>query len=424
MKVVVIGAGLIGISSAYFLAKEGYDVIVIEKNNEPGSETSFANGGQISVCYSEPWASMSNLKKMISWMGKESSPILFKPQFDPNQWNYALQFLYQCLPFNNRKNIKELLGLSLYSRNTLQEMREELGDNLQYNQLTSGILTIYTSEKDFQSGKSAAKFMNQFGCDRIIKTQQETLELLPQLEHAKPTIFGSDFSPEDETGDANLYCKQLAKICLDMGVQFMYGYEALQFYFSDDEHLQGVYVHPTLKDGETNYSKDVFHIEGHAFVLATASLTYKLGIPIGVNPCVYPVKGYSATLDIKDNSLVSDISITDSSHKMVFTKLNNKLRIAGTAEFNGFNYDLNTTRCNALINRAKELFHPNSLDFDNPFFWTGLRPTTPSSVPIIKKTSYENLFLNIGHGTLGFTMAPGSGRILTQTIKKYLNGES
>lgn len=423
MKVIVIGAGLIGISSAYFLAKEGYEVTVIEKNSKPGMGTSYANGGQISACYSEPWASISNLKKMISWMTIESSPILFKPNLDLNQWHYALQFLYQALPFNNRKNIKELLGLSLYSRNTLQELRDDLGDRLQYNYNTSGIATIYTSTKDFEMGKQSAQFMSQFGCHRIIKNKEETIELLPDL-NEQLIIHGSDYSPEDETGDALLYCSELEKVCLDMGVKFIYDHEALQFYFADDENIREVYIHPTLKENETFSNDKVIFLDAHAFVLATATSTFKLGDPIGVKPLIYPVKGYSATIDILDHSLITDVSITDSENKMVFTKLGNKLRIAGTAEFNGYDLSLNPVRCNALVNRAKQLFKPGALDYDSTVFWTGLRPTTPSSVPVIKKTSYENLFLNVGHGTLGFTMAAGSGRILTQIIKKYFNGEN
>lgn len=424
MKIIIIGAGLIGISTAYFLAKDGYEVVVVEKNEQPGNGTSFANGGQISVCYSEPWASLSNLKKMISWIGKESSPILFKPQMDINQWMWGSKFLWECLPFNNRKNIKELLGLSLYSRNTLQEMREELGNKFNYNHSTSGILTIYTSEKDFQDGKNAAQFMSQFGCNRIIKSAQETLELAPQLKYSSNQIYGSDFSPEDESGDAYLYCSELEKICREMGVQFIYGQEAIQFQFYDDGHIDEVYIHPTIKNNEQYNSDKITYLKAHAFILATASYTSKLTHNLGINVPIYPVKGYSATIDIKDDSLISDISITDTSHKMVFTKIKDKLRIAGTAEFNGFNYELNNIRCEALVNRAKELFHKDSVDFENPTFWTGLRPTTPSSCPIIKGTHYDNLFINAGHGTLGFTMAPGSGKLMHQIIRKYFLGIS
>lgn len=421
MKIVVIGAGLIGVCSAYFLAREGFEVVVVEKNIEPALSTSFANGGQISVCYSEPWASVSNLHKMLSWIGKPDSPILLKPSFSIDQFIWGLQFLWQCIPFNNRKNIKELIGLSLYSRNAFQELRRDLGEQLSYNQKTNGILTVYSSLNDFNKGQLDANFMSQFGCHRIIKSSEQVYEMAPYLKNSKQQIFGADFSPEDETGDAKLFCDQLTHVCKNMGVQFLFQHEVTALApYDDDDYIESAIINPLDLNGQR--IKDAsFSMTANSFVICAASETNRFASALGYYLPIYPVKGYSATLPINQQSLIPDFSITDSSKKMVFTKLGDKLRIAGTAEFNGHNYDENKYRSLMLINRAKDFFSDEAVDFSSPIFWNGLRPTTPNSIPIIKKI-WQNVFVNSGHGTLGFTLAPGSGKIITSKIKEFIKG--
>lgn len=297
-------------------------------------------------------------------------------------------------------------------------MRLELGNKLSYNESTSGILTVYSSEKDFIKGQQDAKFMSQFGCNRIIKNAQETLEIAPSLLNASQKIYGSDYSPEDESGDAHLFCIELFNVCKSMGVKFIFNHEVFNLNSYEDEFIDDISVAPII-NGQKDL-KNAFLIKAQLFVVAAASYSKNLLNIIGYNLPIYPVKGYSATLNILDNSLVSDVSITDSSHKMVFTKIGDKLRIAGTAEFNGFNYEHNEARSNALINRAKQLYHPNALDFNSPVFWNGLRPTTPSSFPIMR-SYHQNVFVNAGHGTLGFTMAAGSGKIMANNIKSYFS---
>lgn len=421
MKIIVVGAGLIGVSSAYFLAREGFDVTVVEKSSHPAMGTSFANGGQISVCYSEPWASMSNLRKMISWLGKEDSPILFKPSLQLEQWLWGVQFLWQCLPFNNRHNIKELIGLSLYSRNTLQEMRKELGDKLSYNHLTKGILTVYSSSEDFIKGQQDAHFMSQFGCNRIIKNQDEVYAMAPFLKNSQQTIYGADFSPEDESGDARLYCEELTNVCLNMGVKFLFNHEVTTLVpHHEDEFLEAVGVSPVNSDGSLIPHSE-FMLNAQAFVLCTASHSTKFASMLGSYLPIYPVKGYSASFNIKDQSLVNDFSMTDSSKKMVFTKIGNQLRVAGTAEFNGFNMDDNPARSQALVERTKQFYDDNAIDFNSPTFWHGLRPTTPNSIPYLRRL-WHNVFVNAGHGTLGFTLAAGSGKLLSNQLKEHFKG--
>lgn len=414
MKVIVLGAGLIGVSSAYFLRKAGHEVTVIERQAESGLETSYANGGQISVCYSEPWSSFSNLKKMVHWMGKEDSPILFRPHFNKHQMLWGLKFLYECFPHRNQQNIRDMLKLALYSRNVLKDIREE--ESLSYNQLTNGILTFYTSEEGFKHGIEAAQFMSKFGCNRLVKNADETLEIEPALKNSTLKIYGSDYSPEDESGDALLYTQQLTEICKTMGVEFKYKNEVFKLVSTS----KGKITSALMRDLVTHR----VHVpKADCFVIAMGSYSYTLAQKIGINLDIYPAKGYSATIPILDPEAINKVSLTDMDNKTVYTRLGNELRIAGTAEFNGFDLKLNQKRCDALIHRVKKIF-PTGLDYENASFWTGLRPATPGNVPIIKQTKkFNNLYINSGHGTLGWTMAAGSGKLIAQMIdgqKLYL----
>lgn len=406
MKIVILGAGLIGISTAYFLKKYGHDVVVIDRQPQSGLETSFANGGQISVCYSEPWSSFSNLKKMISWIGKEDSPILFKPQLNKHQLLWALQFLYECFPHRNNQNIRDMLKIALFSRKTLAELRKEL--NLEYHQSTNGILTFYTSESSYQHGIEAAKFMSKFGCERIMKNTEETLSIEPTLNNCSLKIYGADYSPEDESGDAFIYTQKMADICAKMGVEFIYHHE-IKHIETYNDMVRAVIVHDLNQDIEKRIHAD-------SYVLSLGSYSYLLARSIGVYLPIYPAKGYSATVPIIDQDLANNVSLTDMDSKTVYTRLGNTIRLAGTAEFNGYDLNLNKTRCDALIKRFKKIY-PEGLDYNNAEFWTGLRPATPGNVPIIEKNSkYSNLYINSGHGTLGWTMAAGSGKLISQII--------
>lgn len=422
MKIVILGGGIIGVMSAYYLQKSGHDVTVIERQSDVALETTFANGGQVSVCYSEPWSNFGNIKKMISWIGKEDSPLLFKPQFDIEQWKWGLKFLYECFPKNNHKNIISMLKIASYSRNTLQNLRDEL--DLEYDQITKGILTYYTSHKTFEAAKLDSDFMIKYGCNRIIKSKEETFLLEPILKHTKFPIVGSDYTEEDETGNANKFTIEMKKQCELLGVKFIFNTEIVDidvdFSINKIKNITVIpsqYVQSVINKNADRVYDDSFinKIEADSFVCAMGSYTSLFMKSIGIYCPIYPAKGYSATIDIKDNEMINNISLTDSDKKMVFTKLGNKLRIAGTAEFNGYNLELNKTRCEVLTNRAKEIYQ-DGLDYDSVSYWTGLRPSTPGNVPIIGKTKIDNLYINSGHGTLGWTMGCGSGKLISQII--------
>jgi D-amino-acid dehydrogenase len=422
MKVVVLGAGLLGVCSAYFLKKDGFDVTVIERQKDVALETSFANGGQISVCYSEPWSNFANIKKMISWIGKEDSPLLIKPSFKWNQISWFSKFLMECFPKNNHENIKSMLEISLFSRKTLQEIRKE--HNLQYEQQTKGILTFYTSEKSFQDGIKSAKFMSKFGCERFIKSKEETFEIEPTLKNSQINIFGSDYTPDDESGDAKIFTEKLKDICIQMGVEFLFGEEIIDVNYQSDK-IYSVFVTDkknvisSLKNNDKIkiISSIKNEIKGDIFVNCLGSYSTLFAKKLGINLPIYPAKGYSATIPIIKPELINTVSLTDMDMKIVLTRIGNFLRIAGTVEFNGYNLEMNFNRCLVLTNRTKILY-PEGLDFNNVIYWTGLRPATPGMKPIIRQEKIKNLFTNSGHGTLGWTMAAGSGKMISSLISQ------
>lgn len=422
MKVIILGAGLLGVCSAYFLKKDGFEVTIIERQKNVALETSFANGGQISVCYSEPWSNFSNIKKMISWIGKEDSPLLIKPSFDWRQLSWFSQFLVECFPKNNHENIKSMLELSLFSRKTLQEIRQE--HNLKYEQQTKGILTFYTSEKSFEHGIESAKFMSKFGCERIIKSKEETFFIEPTLKNSSVNIFGSDYTPDDESGDAKIFTEKLRDICIEMGVNFVFDKEIIDVVYSDDK-ISSIFITDKVNVVSSLKNNDKIkllssvkeQINGDIFVNCLGSYSSLFANKLGINLPIYPAKGYSATIPIINSDLINTVSLTDMDMKIVLTRIGNFLRIAGTAEFNGYNLELNIKRCLSLTNRTKILY-PEGLDFNNVTYWTGLRPATPGMKPIIRQEKIKNLFTNSGHGTLGWTMAAGSGKRISSLIKK------
>ncbi|SHG84296.1 D-amino acid dehydrogenase [Pollutimonas bauzanensis] len=404
MRIAVLGSGIIGTSTAWWLRQAGHEVVVIDRESGPAQETSRANGCQISVSYSEPWANPQAPMKLARWLFKDDAPILFKPQFDPRQWWWALMFLRECLPGRLAPNIRAMVRLAEYSRGTLRQMRAEL--DIQYNHLERGILNFYRDPAEFENSQEMAGVMRDFGVDRRIVTTDEIIQLEPALAHLRGTIVGGDYTAEDETGDIYLFTTALAERARDAGVEFRFSTQ-LSRLISVGGRIQGAEV--IRPDGlyET--------IQADAYVAALGSYTPHFVAPLGV-PCnVYPAKGYSASFDIVNEAAAPMVSLTDSAHKMVYSRLGNQLRMAGTAELSGYSRALNTIRCENMAQFARELF-PTALDFDNVRYWSGLRPTTPSNVPLIGRTRIQNLYLNTGHGTLGWTMGVGSGRALADLI--------
>jgi D-amino-acid dehydrogenase len=404
MKVIVLGAGLLGVTSAYFLREQGHDVVVVDRQASPAAETSFANGGQISVSHAEPWANPSAPLKVLQWLGKEDAPLLFRLRADMRQWMWGLQFLRECTPARTKYNIEQIVRLGTYSRDTLGELRRAIG--LQYDERTQGILHFYTNQKEFDSAEAPAAQMRELGCDRRVISADEAVKLEPALAHIRPRLAGATYTAEDESGDANQFARGLVEQCKKMGVEFLMSHTITALRTEG-----GVINHVEATDSEGRFQR----IKGDAYVLAMGSLSPLYAKPLGIDLPIYPAKGYSVTMPVKEPTYAHQVSLTDDEFKLVFSRLGDRLRIAGTAEFNGYDRDLNRVRCEAIVRRTEELF-PGAGDASQAQFWTGLRPATPSNVPIIGRSKINNLFLNTGHGTLGWTHSCGSGKSIARII--------
>ena len=404
MKVIVLGAGLLGVTSAYFLRQHGHEVTVLDRQASAAAETSFANGGQISVSHAEPWANPSAPLKVLQWLGKEDAPLLFRLRADARQWLWGLQFLRECTPARTRYNIGQIVRLGTYSRDTLQALRREIG--LEYDQRTQGILHFYTSAKEFEGAEAPAAQMRELGCDRRVISADEAIRLEPALAHIRAQLAGATYTAEDESGDANRFARELVQRCESIGVQFCMSHTVTAL-----REAAGQIDHVEATDADGRFLR----IRGDAYVVAMGSLSPLYTKPLGIDLPVYPAKGYSVTMPVKDATKAHQVSLTDDEYKLVFSRLGNRLRIAGTAELNGYDRDLNRVRCEAIVRRVEALF-PGAGDREQAQFWTGLRPATPSNVPIIGRSKIANLYLNTGHGTLGWTHSCGSGKSIARII--------
>lgn len=407
MRVLILGAGVVGTASAWYLAKGGHEVTVIDRQPGAGLETSFANGGQISVSHAEPWANPGAPAKILKWLAKEDAPLLFRLRADPAQWSWGLRFLVECLPGRTRDNIAQILNLGLYSRTALRDLRAETG--IRYDHLERGILHFYTNTAEFEAAMEPARVMREFGVDRQVMTPDQCVALEPALAHVRAQIVGGTYTPTDESGNAHKFTTELARLSAQRGVIFRYA-TTIRSMLRAGDRLDGVHVANAEGREET--------LTADAYLLALGSWSPLLLRPIGLSIPVYPAKGYSITVPIAVPALAPTVSLTDDEFKLVYSRLGNELRVAGTAELNGYDTSLNPVRCEALVKRTADLF-PGFGDLAQARFWTGLRPATPGNVPLIGRSTITNLYFNTGHGTLGWTQACGSGRAIAEIVSGH-----
>jgi D-amino-acid dehydrogenase len=401
MRVIVLGAGVTGTASAWYLARAGHDVTVLERQDGAGLEASFANGGQISVSHAEPWANPNTPRKIAKWLAREDAPLLFRLRADLRQWLWGLAFLRECTPARTRRNIRQIVNLGLYSRASLQALRAETG--IEYDCLARGILHFYTSRSEFDAAQEPARVMREHGCELEMKSADECVAIEPALAHARDRLVGGSWTPSDESGDAHKFTRALAALAAAQGVDFRYGTRIAGLQHAGDR-IAGVRIEGCASP-----------MTADAYVLCLGSYSPLVARPLGIGLAIYPAKGYSVTLPVADASRAHSVSLTDDEYKLVFSRLGDRLRIAGTAEFAGYDTGINEVRCRAILRRAGELF-PGAGDASRAEFWAGLRPATPSNVPTIGATRYANLFLNTGHGTLGWTHCCGSGRAIAEIV--------
>jgi len=404
MRVLVLGAGVIGVTAAWYLADDGHEVTVVDRQPGPALETSFANGGQISASHAEPWAGPGAPAQILRWLGRDDAPLLFRPRADWRQWRWGLQFLIECLPSRTRHNTIQCLNLALYSRARLQALRAATG--IEYDHLERGILQFYTDAAEFAHGIAAAGLMQRYGCEREVKTVAECVAIEPALATCRERLAGGIFTATDESGDAQRFTHELARLAAARGVTFRFG-TAVEALAAEGDAVRGARCVNENNRRET--------LGADAYVMALGSFSPLLLRPLGVPALVYPAKGYSATIDVGDHAGAPTVSLTDVASRIVITRLAGRLRVAGTAELAGYGTELSRVRCEALARRTFELF-PDAGERGSVQYWAGLRPATPSNVPLVGRTRLTNLFLDTGHGTLGWTMACGSGRALADLI--------
>ena len=410
MKIVVLGAGIIGISTAWYLLEQGHEVTVVDRQPEAALETSFANGAQISVCFCEPWANAGAPFKVAKWLLRDDSPLLFRPRLDPAQWRWGLSFLTQCTTSAFERNVDQLVQLGRYSHESLKALVAETG--IEYNRLERGILHFFSTQDDFEGGVIAADIMRRHGVDRRVLNRSEVLQVEPALANFRGQIFGGTYTPSDESGDARVFTQKLARLCAERGATFLYNHDIGPFSRSG-QGVDGVQI--SARD-----TKQRRILKADAFVAALGSYTPALMQPLGECLNIYPAKGYSATLKLKRPEAASVVSLLDDTRKIAISRLGDSVRIAGTAELTGFDLSLDTptarVRCDALVKRYEELF-PGVADLSERNYWTGLRPSTPNNIPYIgRSTKAANVWINAGHGTLGWTHGAGSGRALAELM--------
>ncbi|MCU0837511.1 MAG: D-amino acid dehydrogenase [Rhodospirillales bacterium] len=404
MRVAVLGAGVIGVTTAFELASGGADVVVIDRQPGAGLEASFANGGQISANHATPWATPSAPLKALKWLGRVDAPLLLHLRWDPPLFAWLARFLANCTAARLAINVERALRVALYSRRRIAAVRAETG--IAYDHLGRGILHLYRSRRDYDEALAGVDLMNRLGCTRTVVDADGCVAIEPALAPVRPQLIGGIYSPDDESGDAHRFTVQLAELAAARGARFRFGVTA--------RHL--------LAGGGRISAVDTDHgtIAADAFVVALGSYTPRLLAPLGLALPIYPGKGYSVTLPIRpsDGSAgdgAPTVSLIDDEHKMVYSRLGMRLRVAGTAEFIGYDTAVNPARARFLLDTAMRLF-PHGGDAAAAEFWAGLRPSTPDGVPVIGRTRYSNLFLNSGHGTLGWTMACGSARVVADLV--------
>jgi len=400
MRVVVLGSGVIGVTTAYYLARHGASVTVLDRQAGPAMETSFANAGQISPGYSTPWAAPGLPLKALPWLFQKHAPLAFRPDGSLFQLRWMAAMLTNCTTSRYAVNKERLLRLSEYSRDCLRALRNDT--NIQYEQRTRGLLQLFRTDDQLKAAERDTAVLRRYGVAyELLSDGTRLTEFEPGLARARCPLVGGLLLPNDETGDCHLFTTRLAELAAGLGVEFRYGQEVMGL------EIQGDTV-CTVRVGNT-------YIPADAVVAAFGSYSRGFLAPLGLDLPVYPVKGYSLTIPVIDDALAPQSTLLDETYKIGVTRLGDRIRIGGMAELAGFDLRLNPSRRATLEKVIDELF-PGSGILAQASFWTGLRPMTPDSTPIVGATRYRNLYLNTGHGTLGWTMACGAGRVVADLV--------
>jgi D-amino-acid dehydrogenase len=399
MKITVLGSGVIGVTSAYYLAKLGHEVTVIDRQSGPGMETSFANAGEISPGYASPWAAPGLPLKAFKWLWRDHSPLIIQPRIDLAALFWMARLLRNCTEARYDVNKRRMLKLSEFSRARLADLRTETG--IRYDERMMGTLQVFRDKREFDRLAKDVVFLQAEGAPFEILDNEGCLRCEPGLAYASVDIAGGLRFPADETGDCFAFTLALSQMARMHGV-----------IFQCDTVIRNLCTSGGIIDRVVTNKGD---FTSDAFVVAMGSYSPLILRPMGLELPVYPVKGYSLTIPIVDEARAPTSTLMDEAHKVAITRLGNRIRVGGMAEICGFSSSLPQARRQTLEHSVGSLF-PGGGDSDNASYWSGLRPMTPDGTPIIGRTAFRNLYLNTGHGTLGWTMACGSASILADII--------
>ena len=399
MRVLVLGGGVIGVSTAYYLARAGHEVEVVERQDGPALETSFGNAGEVSPGYSAPWAGPGVPIKAIKWMLMQHSPLVIRPMLDPAMWRWGAMMLANCTERAYALNKSRMVPIAEYSRDCLKALRAETG--IAYDDRAQGTLQLFRTQKQLDGIGGDVAVLRQYGVPFEVLDRDGFCRVEPALRHTQHKFVGALRLPNDETGDCFLFTNRLADMAKSLGVRFRFG-TAIQGIDRAGGRIAGV------RTAAGTLTAD-------RYVLALGSHSPLLLKPLGIRIPVYPVKGYSITVPVTDAAFAPESTIMDETHKVAVTRLGDRIRVGGTAELAGYSEALREPRRKTLEHVVTDLF-PKAGDVKRASFWCGLRPMTPDGTPIVGATPLDNLLLATGHGTLGWTMAAGTGRVIADLI--------
>lgn len=401
MRVIVLGSGVIGVASAYYLAQQGAQVTVLDRQMGPAEETSFGNAGQISPGYSTPWAAPGIPFKAVKWMFQHHAPLAINLDGSMWQLQWMAQMLKNCNPRSYSQNKERMMRVAEYSRDCLKSLRESTG--ISYENRAKGTLQVFRKEAQLEAVQRDIEVLQECGVSYELLYQNDLARIEPALEHAKDKLVGGLHLPNDETGDCYLFTNALAKKAKELGVNFQFNQNVEGLVVEGDE-IKGVRVNGQV-------------LKADRYVLAFGSYSRNFLKPLALDLPVYPVKGYSLTIPIVQPEFAPQSTVLDETYKIAITRFDQRIRVGGMAELSGFNLGLNQDRRATLEMVTQDLFPGGNMSAAS--FWTGLRPMTPDSTPIIGATRFKNLFLNTGHGTLGWTMACGSGKLISDIVLNH-----
>ncbi|MDH4584096.1 D-amino acid dehydrogenase [Pseudomonas sp. BN415] len=401
MRVMVLGSGVIGTTSAYYLAQAGFEVVVVDRQNAVAMETSFANAGQVSPGYASPWAAPGVPLKAVKWMLQQHAPLAIRTTSDIDQYLWMTQMLRNCTASRYAVNKERMVRLSEYSRDCLDELRAETG--ISYEGRALGTTQLFRTQAQVDAAAKDIAVLERSGVPYELLDRDGIARVEPALAKVKHKLAGALRLPNDQTGDCQMFTTRLAEMAEKLGVEFRFGQNIEGLDFAGDR-INGVWIDGKLETADR-------------YVLALGSYTPQMLKPLGIKAPVYPLKGYSLTVPIINQAMAPTSTILDETYKVAITRFDNRIRVGGMAEITGFNLDLNPARRDTLEMITSDLY-PEGGDLSQASFWTGLRPATPDGTPIVGATPFRNLFLNTGHGTLGWTMACGSGRLLADLMAR------